>query len=354
MLEILEKYHKNGLLLKQTHPSFDLTIWNYSPKVQYEKLWDDITMQCRGLVTNSEGKIVARPFKKFFNYEEHAPEEIPNELFEVYEKLDGSLGILFNYKDEWILATRGSFTSVQAIKGRELLNKYDYNRLHKDYTYLFEIIYPENRIVCMYDFEDLILLGIIHTSSGGEVNVHNDDNEDIRIKNLIRNLGFKIVTLYKTWGEGFDLLKEEISKDKEGYVIRFKNGLRMKIKGDEYKRLHKILTNISNRDIWEYLKDGKPFDEILDRVPDEFYGWVKETAGDLTIKFENIERDYCQYYKTLINISGIVNRKEFANYAKSFPHSNILFAMLDNKDYKQMIWKIIYPNHSKPFKKDEN
>ena len=46
--------------------------------------------------------------------------------------------------------------------------------------------------------------------------------------------------------EGYDLLKEEISKDKEGYVIRFKNGFRMKIKGEEYKRLHKILTNISN------------------------------------------------------------------------------------------------------------
>ena len=346
MLEILEKYHKNGLLLKQTHPSFDLTIWNYSPKVQYEKLWDDITMQCRGLVTNSEGKIVARPFKKFFNYEEHKPEDIPNEEFVVYEKLDGSLGILFYY-NEWILATRGSFTSSQAIKGKEILNRHDISAWRKDNTYLFEIIYPENRIVVDYgDEEKLVVIGGIHTETG----------EEIPDSSLFwtQDYGFEVVTTYKTWGEGYDLLKEEISKDKEGYVIRFKNGFRMKIKGDEYKRLHKILTNISNRDIWEYLKDGKPFDEILDRVPDEFYGWVKETAGDLTIKFENIERDYSQYYKTLINISGIVNRKEFANYAKSFPYSNILFAMLDNKDYKQMIWKIIYPNHSKPFKKDEN
>ena len=95
MLEILEKYHKDGLLHKQIHPTYDLTIWNYSPKVQYEKLWDDITLQCRGLVTNSKGDIVARPFKKFFNYEEYKPEEIPNENYVVYEKMDGSLGILF-------------------------------------------------------------------------------------------------------------------------------------------------------------------------------------------------------------------------------------------------------------------
>ena len=53
MIHTLEKYHKDGLLHKQTHPSMDLTIWNYSPRVQYERLWDDITLQCRGLVTNS-------------------------------------------------------------------------------------------------------------------------------------------------------------------------------------------------------------------------------------------------------------------------------------------------------------
>jgi RNA ligase len=141
MLEILQKYHEEGLLHKQTHPTLDLTIWNYSPKVQYEKLWDDITIQCRGLVTNSKGEIVARPFKKFFNYEEHTPEDIPNENYVVYEKMDGSLGILFNYENEWILATRGSFTSPQAIKGKELLEKYPLGKLNKNNTYLFEIIY---------------------------------------------------------------------------------------------------------------------------------------------------------------------------------------------------------------------
>ncbi len=397
MLNTLEKYYKDGLLHKQTHPTLDLTIWNYSPRVQYERLWDDITIQCRGLVTNTKGEIVARPFKKFFNYEEHKPEDLPTENFEVYEKMDGSLGILFYYeeeltderryniwfnnnyetgmerffdpnnlpdfdntyydptpktKGEWILATRGSFTSTQAIKGRELLEKYDYNRLAKDYTYLFEIIYPENRIVCNYDFEDLILLGMIHTKTGDEVNIHNDNNEDIRLKNLIKNLNIKVVTLYKTWGEGYDLLKEEISKDKEGYVIRFKNGFRMKIKGEEYIRLHRILTNISNRDIWEYLKDNKPFDELLEKVPDEFNNWVKETARDLTVRFENIEKDYREIFENLNNRN--LSRKDFALRAKQYRHSNILFNMLDGTNPKQTIWKLLYPTYSKPFKNENN
>ena len=88
MIEKLEKYYQDGLLSKQTHPIHDLTIWNYSPKVQYDKLWDDITIQCRGLVTNSNGDIIARPFKKFFNYEEVSIHDTPDEEFEIFEKMD--------------------------------------------------------------------------------------------------------------------------------------------------------------------------------------------------------------------------------------------------------------------------
>jgi T4 RnlA family RNA ligase len=344
MLTILEKYHVDGLLHKQTHPTKDLTIWNYSPKVQYEKLWDDITLQCRGLVTNSNGDIVARPFKKFFNYEEHNPEELPNEDYVVYEKMDGSLGILFNYENEWILATRGSFTSPQAIKGKEILDRHDISALRKDNTYLFEIIFPENRIVVDYGNEEkLVVIGGIHTETGDEI----PDSSLF----FMQEAGFEIVTTYKTWGEGYDLLKEEISKNREGYVIKFKNGFRMKIKGDEYVRLHRILTNISNRDIWEYLKDNKPFDELLEKVPDEFNNWVKETVRDLTIRFENINKDYTEIYENLK--SRNLDRKEFAIRAKQYRYSNILFNMLDGKEHKENIWKIIYPNYSKPFKKDE-
>jgi len=343
-LNTLEKYYQDGLLLKQTHPNYDLTIWNYSPKVQYDRLWDDITIQCRGLVTNSEGKIIARPFKKFFNYEEHKPEDIPNEEFVVYEKLDGSLGILFNYKDEWILATRGSFTSPQSIKGKEILDRHDISAWRKDNTYLFEIIYPENRIVVDYGNEEkLVVIGGIHTDTG----------EEILDSSLFwtQDSGFEVVTTYKTWGEGYDLLKEEISKDKEGYVIRFKNGFRMKVKGEEYKRLHRILTNISNRDIWEYLKEGKPFDEILDKVPDEFYNWVKDTARDLTVKFEDIDDEYNNIFNSIFSL--IETKKEFAEKAKQYPHSSLLFAMYDGKQTHKIIWKLLYPNYSKPFKKDD-
>jgi RNA ligase len=353
MIQILEQYYNDGLLHKQVHPTLPLTIWNYSPKVQYEGLWDEITIQCRGLVTDDEGNIVARPFGKFFNYEELDPEKIPNEPFDVFEKLDGSLGILFNYKGEWVLATRGSFTSEQAKRGWQILQKYDYKRLIEDKTYLFEIIYKENRIVLEYDYEDLILLAVIDNTDGYEYKIFDEriHLEGIRFVNMYRNLGFKFVKKYDGIKD-YSTLKDLIKDDEEGFVVRFESGFRMKIKGSEYVRLHKILTNVSNRDIWEYLKDGKPLNDIIEKVPDEFYDWVKETKENFEKNFLNLKIEYEMKFKSIMESEENISRKEFALKAINNNFPSILFYMFDGKKYDEIIWKILYPDFSKPFKKN--
>ncbi len=161
-LNILNKYISDGLVVKNDHPTLPISIYNYSRTCQYENKWDEITKACRGLILDQEGNVVAKGFDKFFNIEEHNPEEIPNEPFEVFEKLDGSLGILFWYQGKWMLATKGSFVSEQAIKGREILKKYNFEPIPKGYTTLVEIIYPENRIVCGYgDEESLVVLSMM-------------------------------------------------------------------------------------------------------------------------------------------------------------------------------------------------
>lgn len=357
-LNIIADYVSEGLIVGQSHPTLPLAIFNYSRTCQYESKWDDITLNCRGLILDTEGNVIAKPFPKFFNYEELKSEDIPNELFDVYEKMDGSLGICFYYNGEWHMATRGSFTSEQAIKGKELLGKYNFERLHPDYTYLFEIIYKENRIVCEYDFEDVVLLGVIETNTGNEVNIHGGD-EDIRIKNMINNIGFPIVTLYKTWGEDWKTLKKEIPSSKEGYVIRFRNGMRMKIKGDEYVRLHRILTNFSTTDIWELLRTKGNMDEFLDRVPDEFDKWVKGTISELKYAFFQISEragklhDGFRYGK-YGDVYPEPTKKEFAEFVmkQAEPLRPVMFAMWDKKPYDHIIWKLIKPKWSKPFKKD--
>jgi RNA ligase len=334
-------------VVKQNHPTLPLSIYNYSRTTQYDGMWDDITLNCRGLVLDTEGNVIAKPFPKFFNYEEHKPEDIPNENFEVYEKMDGSLGIIFHYEGEWLIATRGSFTSEQAIKGKEMLDKLSKTALIPGYTYLVEIIYPENRIVVDYGNEEkLVVLGAYNNETGKEVDVDEMVNE-----------GWEVVMKYKTWGEGYDLLKEEISKDKEGYVIRFSGGMRMKIKGTEYVRLHRILTNFSTKDIWELLKNGEPLEPFLERVPDEFDKWVKAVVMNLRYSFYSIDEragklhDGFRYGK--YNDKEVEpTKKEFAEYTKQFPKelSAVMFKMWDKKPYDYIIWNMLKPKYEKPFR----
>ena len=140
-INILNKYIEEGLVVKNDHPTLALSIYNYSRTCQYEGKWDDITNMCRGLVLDKEGNVVAKSFDKFFNYEELTLNDIPNESFEVFEKMDGSILIVFWYEGKWIVASRSSFTSDQAIKGVELLKKYNTDIMFRHLTYCFEIIY---------------------------------------------------------------------------------------------------------------------------------------------------------------------------------------------------------------------
>ena len=342
MLEKLNKYLEDGLLYNQVHPTLDLTIWNYTEKVQYEGLWDEITLMCRGLVTNSKGEIVARPFKKFFNMEEG--KHTPTSEFEVYEKMDGSLGIFFYYNDEPVFATRGSFTSDQAIKGREILNKYNWKQgTYEGYTYLFEIIYPENRIVVDYNgLEELVVLGVVETATGKECNYDEMASE-----------GFVLVKKYDGIKD-YSTLKSMIANDAEGYVIRFSNGDRMKIKGEEYLRLHKIMTNVSTTAVWEILSSGGDIDAILKDVPDEFYKKIKSYVSTLNY-------GYYQYWNQLGKTYDYFRfgkygdkeveptKKEFAEYIKNHHPiaKSIMFAMWDGKDYDKIIWKALKPEYKK-------
>jgi RNA ligase len=233
-----------------------------------------------------------------------------------------------------------------------MLKKYDYNKLHKNYTYLFEIIYQENRIVCQYDFEDLVLLGMIETNTGHEVNLY-DEHEDVRFKILIFNVGLKVVQRFDKFKD-FQYLKQTIPDNKEGYVVKFSNGDRMKIKGEEYLRLHKIITNISTTSVWEVLSNGGKMEDLLKDVPDEFYDKIKSYEKDLRYTHFSISEDagkrfdYFMYGK-YNDKEPVTDKKEYAMWVLKQPQhlQPILFRMFDKKEYSSYIWKLIKPKFKK-------
>lgn len=342
-LSKLRELEANNKITLRPSPDGKLLIANYTPEVQYSREWDDITKLCRGLIVDLEGNIVARPFPKFFNYEEHKEDEIPKTSFEVYEKMDGSLGILYFYNDKWNIATRGSFESEQAVKATELLSKYERYLpiLKKDYTYLFEIIYPDNRIVIDYgNQEKLVALGAIHKVTGKELHLFDIGWADK-------------ATMYPGLQSATYNEIKNLDHNGEGFVLRWKSGFRVKVKMEEYVRLHSILTNVSNKTIWEYLREGKSLHEILDNVPDEFYNWVKDTAAKLVEESFKIHAQVTADYSKL-DAQGFKTQKEFAlANLKESKYPNLVFAFQKGIDIAPKVWDMIRPKYQKPFVNEE-
>jgi RNA ligase len=368
--ERLNRYIGEGWIRSQIHPSLDLTIYNYTQETQFEKKWDDLTLMCRGLVLNSKGIIVARPFEKFFNWEEviHTLSKERLEMpFEIFTKMDGSLGIIFMYEGELVVASRGSFTSDQCLRATKIIEKYRMSLLtDKDVyeatggipgdklTLLFEIIYKENRIVVDFgDLEELVLLGAIETVTGKEIDY-------VSLEGIASVLGCPIVQKHHIPVDRenglqalFSAIRDLNLDNEEGYIIKYPD-LRMKVKFPEYCALHRIMTQCSSYDIWENLMMfNKLPEELLSKIPDELYTWVKALEEDLRANYNFIEATVRAEHQAVMNkLQGTKPEeldKAYALRIMKNPLRSFLFAYKNGKDISEMIWKKIKPDYERPF-----
>lgn len=332
------------LITKRKHPTEDLWIYNYSPAAQSLGIdkWSPALCDCRGLILDEAGEVVGRPFSKFWNYEQ-VEKQIPYHLpHTVWEKLDGSLGILFRWKGILHVATRGSFESEQARWAENFLKNHltiEYGRRWippEGHTFLVEIIFPENRIVVDYGpRQDLILLAVMH----------NDGVEDLAT--------FYASNLPKARRLPPDTVSFAIQPmsrpNEEGYVLRWANGFRAKVKFAEYVRLHRLITQVSTRSIWELLRTGKSLTDLIERVPNDFRDWVVQQSVLLSCK----HRDILQWVDFAFRTRPCEGRKEFALWASKQDYPSLLFAKLDKKPIDDLIWRMIEPKWSTPFRREK-
>lgn len=140
----LQWYIDTGLVTRRYHPELPFAILNYTDACQFDRAWDLVTRNCRGLIYRfTDDEILARPFEKFFNDGEPGGAEVAEDaLGEVTDKLDGSLGIIYPTPDGPAVATRGSFASEQALHATQVLrSRYSAWQPNPEWTYLVEIIY---------------------------------------------------------------------------------------------------------------------------------------------------------------------------------------------------------------------
>ena len=307
LYDALEEQVSLGMINKKEKGS--LCLYDYSRQCQFDAAWNPATRISRGLIIDTDKEcVVALPLEKFFNYggehREHG-REIGDPRWkgvEIHEKMDGSLGICWFYEDEWHVSTRGSFDSDQAVWATEWLHEnVDTTKMSTKLTYIFEIIYHENQIVVNYDYEGLVLLTLNNRETFHELECIPVDLLTLELSNVKRP------TFYK-----FDKISDAVSwvktlpKDQEGVVVKFSSGVRVKIKGDEYCRIHKILAHHSPLVVWENFRD-KGLDFIKEyklNIPEEFWDetddWVSYFRGTL-LRISSEIRSHAAFTQDLSN-----------------------------------------------------
>jgi len=274
---------KRGFVYEKIGPD-GLRLYCYTNKVVYDRAWDEFSLMSRGLILDYDRECVAAtPFTKFFNVGERA-EPIPNLPFDTYEKVDGSLIIIFHHLGEWKTATKGSFDSDQAKWAAEQLSSLDTSVLHPGDTYLAEAVYPENRIVVHYAESNLYLLSA-YGSLGHEYTRWN-------LRETAFGLGCKIAASWPFSSVAELIVRAEtLPATQEGYVIRFSNGHRLKVKGAEYKRIHSFISNCTPLAVWESMRAGMDLNDIRRDIPEEFWGDFDSIRDLLQLQIDLIYKE---------------------------------------------------------------
>lgn len=299
--------------------SGDLALFNYSKECQFEHNWDIFTMMARGLILDLKDEcLVALTFPKFFNASEKEGASVVkfDSPFDAYAKMDGSLGIVYYHNSGWHVATRGSFTSDQSVWAENWLHQnIEVSLLDKNVTYLCEIIYAENRIVINYSFEGLVMLGAYHLDNDCELDYDRD------LVPLCAKLGMRIAERHSfgSFVEAQEFVKT-LPGSEEGFVIRFRDsGERVKLKGNEYCSLHKMISNITPLAIWELLCAGYSLEDYKKAMPEEFYSEIDEIVGCFVSRLNTIMNEVEDLHDANLALSD-------KNLGLSIQHGTLRFA----------------------------
>lgn len=305
-------------------------LYDYTSSAQFDRVWNNETRLCRGLVTDDHDNLLARPFPKFWNLSDHANPAlppVPNEPFDISDKLDGSLIIAYRYNSQLAANTRGSFTSTQALAAAKWLRSPTFAGFvpEQGVTHLFEWISPDNRIVIDYGARrECVLLDVIDNHTGRSISPTND---------LFARPEVIAASDYHAL---------PARDNAEGYVVRFQSGFRVKVKHPRYVQLHKLLSGLTEHRVWEILSSGSTIDDILEIVPDETYQWLRDVEATLLARFHTICTEANTEASRIKDRAG-ADRKAFAAEATKSEYRSLLFLLFDGKSCSSLAWKLIEP-----------
>jgi len=347
-LQRREEYVRNGLLRVDRSDDGRLAIYTYTDQCVYDSAWDDLTLNSRGHIFDVHtGECLAWPFSKFFNLGENK-RSLPGEFdwqrpFDIYEKMDGWLGVLYRDEGSFKVATRGSFHSTGARWASAFVQSLDLSCLPEEATLCFEIIHPQHKIILNYgDLQSLVVLAAFERHSGREYPRE-------QVQSWTDEIGLPLVNRLDPMSLEELLHSQQQREQCEGFVLRFADGRRVKVKTEWYLRLAHIMSNLSPIAVWETLCDGRVPAEYLIRIPEELRATAEQYQAVLEAAYARRLRSIQELADPLLARFGN-DRKGLAMYLDSRreeigEYRGGVFLLLDGKRQKldDMIKRMIYP-----------
>ena len=371
--EFAKKYENTGLVERRHHMEFPLDLLCYSRKCVHENVWDKATSLCRGIIItrgqegHDGGEIIARPFEKFHNYGaivgEYAGAGGPQAAGAfgepvVWEKMDGFMCTMYRWENKDYIASKGSFHSIHAKWATaQIRAKFgDKTPALDGKTFVFEGLHKDLRIVIDYkERQELVLLAVIDNETGDEL-------PPAMLVVTARTLGFNTPErLNVTLEQARETSLQDDKCDEEGYVLTwYRDGVppfRLKMKFIEYLRLHRMVTGVSPKRIWEVLatKQTAELKEYLSQSTPWFSKFVQKWMTAMRVEYERIYNAATAIYNDAREACRVkVGQRPYANMGeerKAYAHeflrepnkefSGVCFAMLDGKQIAPVIWKMV-------------
>ena len=245
-----------------------------------------IRRECRGLIFGEDGYIMSRPYHKFFNVNEreetqaHALDLTAPHI--VMDKLDGSMIRPVMQNGMIRLATKMGVTDI-AMEAEKLLNSKQYDWLDMamtmGFTPIFEYVAPTNKIVVDYAEPKLILTGIRENVTGRYIDIRE-----------LRAVPFEKVRTDSCIHD-FDayLSVKRGETNREGDIIAFEDGHRLKVKNDWYVRIHKTKDVVRvDRNIVALIVNEE-LDDILPLLDAPDFARVMQVEKSFWNDFDNVQ-----------------------------------------------------------------
>ena len=310
----------NSKLVKVKKCSPNLYSLNFTSRVFHKRLWNENTVQARGLfVDRMTGDVKLRSYNKFFNLNERPETELNNLAntlsfpVEIRTKENGYLAILGVINDELVFASKSTTEGMHVDLFKNLFQKLptslqeEIKELLKRNccSMMFEVISQEDTHIIKYDQDHLYVLDMIQNTldvNGKHIDVSFSRERLAELDSILKKYDTQLISIVKTvqqvntMDELTNIINKELNShhESEGFVLVDSNGFMTKFKGPYYN----TWKHRRNRILEPYQQNGKiPYENCKNEDDRKFADFLSTLEYDVVCK------------STLLNIKKMMANK---------------------------------------------